>query len=80
MKKYYHDEEPLKVFGVPFFEKTKRLERLPEEVRQAVQSLSFFGRRVPGARLCFRTNSSKFIVHIGYEELEVDVGVSIFYG
>ena len=24
MKKYYFDDEPLKVFGVPYFEKTKK--------------------------------------------------------
>jgi len=78
VKKYDYNEEPLKVFGVPFFEQTKRLERLPEEIRRAVPSLSFLGRRVPGARLGFRTNSPKVIVHISYEKLDADVGVSIY--
>ena len=78
MKKYYYDKEPLKVFGVPFFDQTKRLERVPEHIRNTVPSLSYLGRRVPGARLCFRTNSPRVVVHIGYEKLEVDVGVSIY--
>lgn len=78
MKKYYFYDDPIKVYGVPFFEQTKRLERLPEEIRHAVPNLSILGRRVPGARLCFRTNSTKFIVHIFYKKLEVDIGLSIF--
>lgn len=57
MKTYHHDEEPLKILGVPFFQHTKRLERVPESVRLAVPTLSTVGRRVSGARLCFRTNS-----------------------
>lgn len=80
MKRYYYTEQPLKIFGVPFFEETKRLERLPEEVREAVPSLSFQGRRAPGARLCFRTNSPKIIVTIEYEQLVVDLGISIYQG
>lgn len=80
MKKYYFNEEPLKIFGVPFFDKTGRLERLPKEVRDSVPSLSFLGRRVPGARLCFRTNSKQMKVHVEYEKIEFDVGMSIFQG
>ena len=34
MKKYSCFESPLKVFGLPFFEENKKLERLPEEIRK----------------------------------------------
>ena len=33
MKKYTCFDEPIKVFGVPFFEEKKKIERLPEELR-----------------------------------------------
>lgn len=78
MKKFLYDQEPLKMFGVPFLEQTKRLERLPEEVRTLVPNLSCLGRRVPGARLCFRTNSPKVVVNVGCEKRELELGLSIF--
>ena len=78
MKEYHHDEAPLQLFGVPFFAQTKRLERLPEEIRRAVPGLSFLGRRVPGARLGFRTDASEFTVRMEFERMEVDFGMSLW--
>ena len=78
MKTYHYYDSPLKIFGLPFFEKNKKLERLPEEVRQQVRSLDFLGRRCPGARLCFRTNAVDFTVKITFETFTVDVAMSIF--
>jgi len=78
MKKYNYSEEPLKIFGVPFFEQTKKLERLPERLKDTVPNLYLLGRRVTGARLCFRTDSPKFVLHMVYDNLKVDVGMSIF--
>lgn len=80
MQRYNYREGPLKVYGIPFFEETKQLERLPEHVRNKVPSLAELGRRTPGARLCFRTNSPKFSVEIHYEKLALDIGISIYQG
>lgn len=80
MKTFHYDEYSLKLFGVPFFEESKRLERLPEKLRKKIPTLSELGRRIPGSRLCFRTDSSKIIIHINYEKLSLDLGMSIYQG
>lgn len=78
MKSYSIKDAPIKVFGVPFFDKTGVLTRVPDEVIERVPSLSFLGKRVPGGRVCFRTNSTKLTVKIEFETLSVDVGMSIY--
>lgn len=80
MKRYRHDEKPFKIFGVPFFEETGRLERLPKELRTQLPDLDFLGQRVPGARLCFRTDAARFTVRIRYEKLSLDHGMSMIQG
>ena len=70
---------PVKVYGIPFFEKTHRLERLPEEVRKKIGShIEHFGRRCPGARMEFKTNSEKIKVKVLFETLAFDIGMSVF--
>ncbi len=78
MKQYSIFNEPIKVFGVPFFDMTKKLTRLPDEIIQRVPSLDFLGRRCPGARVGFRTNSKNIKIKIKYETLSIDVGMSIY--
>lgn len=78
MKAYSIMDKPIKVFGVPFFDKTGVLTRLPDEVIKNVPSLEFLGRRVPGGRVCFRTNSEKITIKIEFETLSIDVGMSIY--
>ena len=78
MKTYSYKDKPIEVHGVPFFEKTGRLERLPQSVRDAVPSLAGLGRRCPGARICFRTNSSKITLKMVFSTLNWDIGMSIF--
>ena len=78
MKTYSFRDKPLRIFGVVDFDKTGKLERLPDTVRKAIPSLSFLGRRCPGARLCFRTNAEKVNVTIELETFSPDVGMSIF--
>lgn len=78
MKAYSIKDKPIKVFGVPFFDKTGVLTRLPDEVIKNVPSLEFLGRRVPGGRVCFRTNSEKITIKIEFETLSIDVGMSIY--
>ena len=79
MKTYRYSDKPLEVHGIPHFEKYGKLERLPEEVREKVPSLSFLGRRVPGARICFRTNSPKFTVKMEFETLGFDIGMAVYH-
>lgn len=78
MKTYNYFDAPLEVHGVPFFEETGKLERLPEYVRKAVPSLAFLGRRCPGARVCFRTDSPKITLRMTLETLTPDVGMAIY--
>ena len=78
MKIYTHNDAPMKIFGLAEFSKNGRLTRLPDEVIEQVPSLSHYGRRCPGARLCFRTNSRRFTVRIVFETLSVDVGMSLY--
>ena len=60
MKEFTYKDYPIKVFGIPHFEKHKTLERLPSELLEKIPSLSFLGRRPMGARLGFRTDSKTF--------------------
>lgn len=78
MKAYSVFEKPIKVFGIPNFERDKKLTRLPDEVIKQVPSLEFLGRRCPGGRLGFKTNSKVFTVRIKLKTLSVDVGMSIY--
>lgn len=78
MKIYHYLDEPLRVFGAPCLEQTGKLQRLPEALMQKLKNLELFGKRCPGARLCFRTNSSELRVKITLETLSVDIGMSIF--
>ena len=78
MKTYSYRDAPLKIFGLAEFDKNQRLTRLPDEVIAQVPSLNHYGRRCPGARLCFRTDSRSFTVRIVFETLSVDVGMSIY--
>ena len=78
MKTYTWFDAPLKVFGVPFFEEKKKFERLPQELREQLPNLEFLGRRCPGARIGFRTNSPTFTVRVKLKTFTVDIGMSIF--
>ncbi len=78
MRGFTYKDYPIKVFGIPHFEKHKTLERLPSELIEKLPSLSFLGRRPMGARLGFRTDSKSFTLKIEFETLSVDVGMSIY--
>lgn len=78
MKMLRFTDSPLKVFGVPFFEETKTLKRLPDSIMEKLPNLSFLGKRCPGARLCFRTDAESFDVTLTFKTLSVDIGMSIF--
>jgi len=78
LKTYTCFDKPLKVFGIPFFEEKKKLERLPVELREKLKSLEFLGRRCPGARVGFRTDAEEFTVKVTLKTLTPDVGMSIY--
>lgn len=78
MKTYSYLDKPLRVFGILDFEEKGRFCRLPDALIEALPNLSFLGRRCPGARLCFRTDSRKFTVHMQLEGMTPDLGIGIF--
>lgn len=78
MKDYNYHQSPIKVYGVPYFEENGIMERLPRRVREQVPSLENLGRRTPGARLAFRTDSQRFEIRIRFESISPDVGMSLF--
>lgn len=78
MNEYSYRQKPFTLFGVPFFEETGRLERLPQSLREKLPNLDFLGRRVPGARICFRTNSRNLDIQVVYETLSVDIGMALY--
>ena len=78
MKIYSYKEAPIKVFGVIDFEKKQKIQRLPDELIEKIPRLSHLGRRCPGARLGFKTDSENIKIKITFETLSVDVGMSIY--
>lgn len=78
MKRYSLFDAPLKVYGVPNFEKDKILQRLPEEVMEKLPHLGHIGRRTAGGRVAFKTNSTLFKVKVTLKTLSVDFGMSLY--
>lgn len=78
MRTYTLFDEPMKVYGIPFFASQKRLARLPEQVLEALPNLNHLGRRCPGAILAFQTDSSAFTVKVSLKTLKADMGMSAF--
>lgn len=79
MKAYSVFDKEMKVYGIPFFDENKTLERLPKWVREELPShMEHLGRRCPGARIEFKTNSRKIKVKLIFETLSYDIGMSIY--
>lgn len=78
MKAYSIFEKPIKVFGIPNFERDKKLTRLPDDVIEKIPSLDFLGRRCPGGRIGFRTNSKTIGVRAKFKTLSLDIGMSVY--
>lgn len=78
MKKFTYKDAPVKVYGLPLYEKNGILERLPEDVREKIPNLAFLGRRCTGARLGFRTNSTHLKVTVEFDTLSFDIGMPIY--
>jgi hypothetical protein len=78
LKKFNCADAPIKVCGIPNFETTKSYRRLPDDVRAAVPSLEWLGRRAMGGRVCFKTDAESFSVHLEFKTLSFDKGMSIY--
>ena len=78
-------DSPVRVYGVPLFEKNKRLERFPEYLREKLLSAQDKGcltqqiaTRTVGARAAFRTSSKKIRIEMKLKTLAHDAGMSRF--
>ena len=78
MKTYTLWDAPLKVFGIPFFDQKKKLERVPAEVVELVPGVAPMAGNCPGATVAFKTDSPTFTVRVKLKTLKVDVGQGIF--
>ncbi len=79
MKKFTYKDSPVEVHGVAHFEKReKTLERLPADVREAVPTLSYLGRRSSGVRVMFRTDSPTINFRLELEPFSPDIGMALF--
>ena len=76
MARFDFRQKPFRLYGVPFFDSTGKLERVPEDVgNDGVVTLS---KRCPGARLRFCTDSRKISFRITLASIEPDIGMSIY--
>lgn len=80
MKTYSLFDKPLKVYGVPFFEENKKLTRLPDGLIEKLPRLELIGRRCPGGRVAFQTDSATLTVRVTLKTLRVDAGMSLYSG
>ncbi len=78
-------DSPVKVYGIPLFEKNRALERFPAKLRQILADSSCGGAvseqitaRTVGARAAFRTDSGKIKIEMKLKTLAHDVGMSRF--
>ena len=74
---YNFKKSPIKVFGVPNFYKTKKTERLPDELDEMLINKGL-GKRCPGGRVCFRTDAPSFTVKVTLATNRTDAGMSIY--
>lgn len=78
MKTLPLNDPSVKVFGIPEFYKTGKLERLPESLRKILPSLDKLGRRTGSGRIGFRTDSKTVNVTIEFETLGFDIGMGVY--
>ena len=79
MKTYSYLDSPMKVWGIIDFEKTHKLQRVPDELLASLEVLPpKFAHRCPGARIGFRTDAKEIKVTMTLSSLWPDVGISIY--
>ncbi len=81
MKTYTHLDAPLRVYGIPHFEKTRELRRLPDELLDRPEMADIkrhkLGLRSVGARVRFRTDARTFKVKLTIEPA-FDIAMSVW--
>lgn len=69
---------PISVHGIPFYNKTGMLERLPKDLREKYPKFGKLGRACAGARLRFMTNTKKLYVKMCLENVAIDKGMALW--
>lgn len=78
MKTYHYYQSPLQLFGVPLYDRERKLQRVPDAVIEALPHIEKLAKRCPGARLRFRTNTRRLRVGFSLKTLVIDRGMSIY--
>ena len=78
VKIYSLFDAPLKVFGVPFFEQNRKLERVPDEVVALVPGVAPMAKNCPGGSVAFKTDATSFTVRVTLRSMHPDIGQSIY--
>ena len=78
MKTYRYNDEPIRIYGLPEFERSGRLARLSDELIEKIPTLSHYGRRCPGGRMELQTDARSITVRVEFKTLSVDVGMSLY--
>lgn len=78
MKLYHYNQAPLQLFGVPMYDRERKLQRLPDAVIEAMPHLDKLPYRCPGARVRFRTNTTRLRVGFSLKTLGMDRAMSIY--
>ncbi len=85
--KYSIFDAPVRVYGVPFFDKNRKLERFPDDIRKKLVDfhaqygstmIDHLATRTTGARAAFRTDSENIKIEMKLKTLEHDAGMSRF--
>lgn len=81
MKTYSYKHAPLRVYGIPHFDRTQELRRLPDELLDRPEMANIkhhkLGLRSVGARVRFRTDARVFKVTLTVEPV-FDIGMSVW--
>ena len=81
MKTYTHLDAPLRVCGVPHFEKSREFRRLPDALinQEILADIKHhrLGLRTPGARVAFRTDADEIRLRMT-TSCSFDLGMSVF--
>ena len=80
MARFDFRQKPFRLYGVPFFDSTGKLERVPEDVAKQCNDgvVTLLEALPPARRLRFCTDSRKISFRITLASIEPDIGMSIY--
>ena len=73
-------ENPIEIYGLPFFSKNGKFGRLPEDVRKAAPAAGSMSSFSVGARICFKTDSPTVYLKMEVEPMPFTGGMSMIAG